>query len=142
MHRRLDVNNAIRGMGVQPVKAASADSEHSIQRVLQLARRNDPDSVRDLAWRAVHKDCEMGVNVQDKLGVDLTQDPVNWLPSGHGAGGREDGRKWDGYSLGSDNGRVVGDRSRSILWRRCGAARQGETNAGPDACERDDNDRD
>ncbi len=51
VHRRLDVDNAVGGMGVQPVEAVPADDERALGGVLRL-RPGDPDPGRDLAGRA------------------------------------------------------------------------------------------
>jgi imidazole glycerol-phosphate synthase subunit HisF len=85
---RLDVDDAVGGVRVQPVKAGSAGDERALGGGLGL-RSRDADGRRDLAGRAVHEDGQVGVDVEDALLTGLAADPVYGLPGGRGGEARQ-----------------------------------------------------
>src|SRR6266516_7110546 len=60
LNGRLDGDDAVRGVGVQPVEATAAGDEGALRGVLGLGA-GDPDPGRDLAWRAVDEDGQVGM---------------------------------------------------------------------------------
>jgi hypothetical protein len=76
VHRGLDVDDAVGGVGVQPVEAGAAGDERALGGVLGLGA-GDSDAGRDLARRAVHEDGQVGVDVKDGLLAGLAADRVN-----------------------------------------------------------------
>src|SRR5260370_472889 len=86
LNRRLDVDDAVRGVGVQPVEAVPAGAERALGGVLR-AGPWDPDGGGDLAGRAVHEDGQVRVDVKDGLLAGLAADALNG-PSGGARGAR------------------------------------------------------
>jgi hypothetical protein len=79
--RRLDVNDAVGGVGVESVEARSGDNERPARRVLGLCTRN-ADSSRNLPLLSVHEYGQMRVNVEKGLLAALATDAVDGLAGG------------------------------------------------------------
>src|SRR5260221_10126946 len=115
LNRRLDVDDAVGGVGVQPVEAGPGGDEWALGCVLRPGS-GDPDGGRDLARRAVHQDGQVRVDVKDGLLAGLAADAVDALAGG--ARGRASQRGGAGH--------------RSAL-RAGGAGRWGRPERGPRA---------
>lgn len=76
---RLDVNDAVGDMSVEPVEAAATRSEGSDRGRGRLDRRRDADGQGDLARLAVDEHRKVGVNVVHDLLGRLALDAVNGL---------------------------------------------------------------
>ena len=100
---RLDVEDAVVGVGVQPVEAASGFDEGALGGLHRLEARN-ADAVRNDAGLPVHEDRQMGVDVGDGLLAGVALDPVHRLTRGGGAQGRQ---LWS-----------LGNRNAFRAWRR------------------------
>src|SRR5260370_8738378 len=75
---RLDVNDPVGGMRVQPVEAVPAGDEGALGSVLGN-RARDADASRHLPWRAVHEDRQVRVNVKKRLLTAEAADPFDLL---------------------------------------------------------------
>src|SRR6266851_4172859 len=80
--RRLDVNDAVRRMGVQPVQAGSALGDRALRR-LHCPRAGDSDASRELPLRPVDENRQMRMNVEDRLLRCLAANAIN-LAAGRG----------------------------------------------------------
>src|SRR6185312_12329631 len=89
LHRRLDVDDPVGRMGVQPVEAGPRVDERARRRLLG-DRVRDADPRRHLALLAVDEDRQVRVNVEHRLLAGLAADPVDGLPGG---GGRRPGQR-------------------------------------------------
>jgi cyclase len=89
MDRRLDVDDAVRGVRMQPVEAGPAGDKRARRGLLGL-RARDADGGRDLTGRAIHEDGQVRVDVEERLLGGLAADPVHRLAGGRrrGAGQR------------------------------------------------------
>ncbi len=85
LDRRLDVDDAVRGVRVQPVETVPVGCERAVRGGLGL-RPRDADGRRDLPGRAVHEYGQVGVDVEEGLLAGLAADPVDGLAGGRGAG--------------------------------------------------------
>ena len=87
--RGLDMDDAVGGMRMQPVKAGAAGDERALRGLLGLCAR-DPDGGRDLARRSVNEDGQVGVDMEEGLLAGLAADPVDGMA---GRGGRRAGQR-------------------------------------------------
>jgi hypothetical protein len=94
LDRGLDVDDAVGGVGVQPVEAGAAGDERALRGALGLSA-GDPDGGRDLAGRPVDEDAQPGVDVEDGLLAGLAADPVDTL-AGRRRGGAGQRRRSGG----------------------------------------------
>ena len=140
--RGLDVNDAIGGMGVQPVEAGTAGDERALRGALGLCA-GDPDPGGDLAGRAVHEYGQVGVDVEDGLLTGLAAGPVDVLTGGSGGGAGQRRGAGDRDAFGSRRpgraGRPEGPQrgERGELQPRCAARHQVRAAAAPGGRERD-----
>src|SRR5438132_9166707 len=75
--RRLDMDDPVARVGVEPVEALTAGDEGTRIAVDGLSRRIDADARRDLPWLAGHEDREMRVDVERGLLVRAALEPVD-----------------------------------------------------------------
>src|SRR5260370_14941198 len=75
---RLDVNDPVGGMRVQPVEAVPAGDEGALGSVLGN-RARDADASRHLPWPAVDEDRQVRVNVKERLLTAEAADPFDLL---------------------------------------------------------------
>ena len=78
LDRRLNVDDAVGGVRVQPVEARAGLDERAL-RTLRGLRSGDADAGRDLPGRAVHEDGQVRVDVEHGLLAGLAADPVHRL---------------------------------------------------------------
>src|SRR5262249_8797209 len=88
VHRRLDVDDPVGRVRVEPGEAGAAAHERRPKPWLELWIC-DPDSVRDALRRAVHEDREARVDVEGELLGGSALDAVDALAGRRGRGGRE-----------------------------------------------------
>src|ERR1700694_3488927 len=77
---RLDMDDPVRSVGVQPVKALARDHEGTDRGLNDLRWWNDADAFGDDPWPAVRVDGEVGVDVVDDLFSGVAADAVDGLP--------------------------------------------------------------
>jgi imidazole glycerol-phosphate synthase subunit HisF len=105
--RRLDVDDAVGGVRVQPVEARAAANVRPLRGLLGL-RPGNADGGRDLTGRPVHEDGQVRVDVEQRLLAGLAADPVHRL-AGRAAGRtRQRGGRRYRHALGA--GRARGGR--------------------------------
>jgi imidazole glycerol-phosphate synthase subunit HisF len=104
--RRLDVDDAVSGVRVQPVEACAGLDERALRGVRGL-RAGNADAGRDLARRAVHEDGQVRVDVEQRLLAGLAADSVHRLASGRRGGAGQRGARGYRHPLGAE-------------WARCG----------------------
>ena len=101
LHRRLDVNDPVFGVGVQPVEAATGPDKWALRGLLDGSRWDDTNPVGDLAGSTIDEDGEVGVDVEDDLLVRIAGNPVHNLASRVGTGGGQSGHRWCENAFGS-----------------------------------------
>src|SRR5499427_892400 len=117
--RRLDMDDAVGGVRMQPVEALPAADERALRGVLGL-RPGYSEAGRYLARRAVHNDGQMSVDVEQHLLAGVAVDAIHRRAGGLGSGaGQREGAR-DGNALGA-----VRARGRSGL-ERAQRAQRGE----------------
>jgi imidazole glycerol-phosphate synthase subunit HisF len=102
--RRLDVDDAVSGVCVQPVEARAGLDERALRGVGGL-RAGNADGSRDLARRAVHEDGQVRVDVEQRLLAGLAADPVHRLAGGRRGGAGQRGTHGYGHALGAERAR-------------------------------------
>jgi cyclase len=104
LDRRLDVDDAIGGVRVQPVEARAGLDERALRGVRGL-RAGNADGGRDLARRAVHEDGQVRVDVEQRLLAGLAADPVHRLAGRHRGGAGQRGTRGYRHTLGAGRAR-------------------------------------
>ena len=134
--RRLDVDDPVARVRVEPCEAGAADDEASDRRRLHLARRPDADPLGDLALLAVDEERQVDGDVVEHLLVALAADPVHRLAEGGRSGRREGRRLRDRHLLGAERaGRAGCAQMAEVRDRRKGqsAGAGGALRAGGEA---------
>jgi imidazole glycerol-phosphate synthase subunit HisF len=126
LDRRLDVDDAVGGVRVQPVKARAGLDERA-QRGLRDLRSRDADAGRDLPGRAVHEDGQVCVDVEQRLLAGLAADPVHRLAGRRRGRARQ--RRGCGYRHALGAGRARGGRGLEGPQRAQRGQRQSRTPA-------------
>jgi imidazole glycerol-phosphate synthase subunit HisF len=104
LDRGLDVDDAVGGVRVQPVKARAGLDERALRGIGGLSP-GDADGGRDLPGRAVHEDGQVRVDVKHRLLGGVAADPVHRLAGGRGGrAGQRRGRRYR-YALRADRAR-------------------------------------
>jgi hypothetical protein len=104
LDRRLDVDDAVGGVRVQPVEAGSLLDERARRGRLGL-RAGDADGGRHLTRRAVHEDGQVGVDVEQGLLAGLAADAVHGLAGDRGGRAGQRGAGRHRYLLGPEAAR-------------------------------------
>jgi hypothetical protein len=86
LDRRLDVDDPVACVRVQPVEARAANDERSLPRLLELLRSGDSDALGHGRWMAVVHDREVRMDVEEDLLAGLAPDPVNGRGKTSGGG--------------------------------------------------------
>jgi imidazole glycerol-phosphate synthase subunit HisF len=111
LDRRLDVDDAVGGVRVQPVEARAGLDERAVRGVRGL-RAGNADGGRDLARRAVHEDGQVRVDMEHRLLAGLAADPVHRLAGGRRGGAGQRRARGYGHALGT--GRARGGRRAEV----------------------------
>jgi len=107
LDRRLDVDQSVGGVRVQPVEAAAAPDERPGLVSLDL-RAGDADAARDLAGRAAEEQREVRVDVKERLLGPQALDPVDGTAGRARRLPRQAGNRRDWNALGPDRPQPAG----------------------------------
>src|SRR5207302_3400699 len=77
LHRRLDVNDPVIGVRVQPVKARARNDKGPLCSLLDLPRLADPDTVRYGQRLAVGVNRDVGVDMEGQALAEIGGDTVD-----------------------------------------------------------------